>query len=76
MTTSDPKKALQQIGNKPAKLIRFKKYNLPKERKFGKTTKKCNRCGRTGAHVGKYGLNLCRQCFREIATKLGFKKYD
>ena len=24
---------------------------------------------------GKYGLYLCRQCFREVATRLGFKKY-
>ncbi|MFH1506411.1 MAG: 30S ribosomal protein S14 [archaeon] len=49
---------------------------MPKERKFGKNSKKCSRCGRTGAHVGKYGLELCRQCFREIAAKLGFKKYN
>ena len=25
--------------------------------------------------VRKYGLNLCRQCFREVAEKIGFKKY-
>jgi len=25
--------------------------------------------------VRKYGLNFCRQCFREVAVGLGFKKY-
>ena len=24
----------------------------------------------------KYGLELCRQCFREISKKIGFKKYN
>ena len=38
---------------------------------------KCTRCGRLGrGNIGKYGLNVCRQCFREIATQLGFKKYS
>ena len=26
--------------------------------------------------IEKYGLNLCRQCFREIAADIGFKKYS
>ena len=26
--------------------------------------------------VRRYGLNLCRQCFRDKAMELGFKKYD
>ena len=76
MTTSDPNKVLKQIRGKPAKMKKFEKYNLPKERKFGKNSKKCSRCGRAGAHVGQYGLSLCRQCFREIAPKLGFKKFS
>ncbi|NQU98360.1 30S ribosomal protein S14 [Candidatus Woesearchaeota archaeon] len=76
MTTSDAKKVLKQIKTKPAKYIKFQKHNLPNKRKFGKATKKCRRCGRTGAHISKYGLVLCRQCFREIALNLGFKKYS
>lgn len=75
MTTSDHTKTLQQIEQKPAKMAKYKKHNVPKDRKFGENTKKCKRCGRTGAHIAKYGLNLCRQCFRETATDLGFKKY-
>lgn len=76
MTTSNPRKVLKQIGNKPAKVKKFEKHNLPKERKFGESTKPCARCGRTGAHISKYGIELCRQCFRDIATNIGFKKYN
>jgi len=75
MTASDPKKILKQIATKPAKVKKMEKHNLSKERKYGAKTKKCKRCGRTGAHIGKYGINLCRQCFRQVATKIGFKKY-
>ncbi|MCX6709758.1 MAG: 30S ribosomal protein S14 [Candidatus Woesearchaeota archaeon] len=50
--------------------------SAPKVREHGLSTKKCERCGRTGAHISKYGLNICRFCFREIATKIGFKKYN
>jgi len=26
--------------------------------------------------VRRYGLRLCRQCFRDMAPKIGFKKYS
>jgi small subunit ribosomal protein S14 len=35
----------------------------------------CRRCGRKQGLVGKYDINLCRQCFREVARSMGFKKY-
>lgn len=76
MTYSDYRKAFKQLNAKPIKLKKFMKHNAPKERKFGMSVKKCRRCGRIGGHIGKYGLDLCRQCFREMATKLGFKKYS
>ncbi|PLW79578.1 30S ribosomal protein S14 [Candidatus Woesearchaeota archaeon] len=75
MTTSDHRKVLKQIGKKPGKLAKFQKHNVPKERSCGIATKKCRRCGRTRAHIDKYGMDLCRQCFREVATEIGFKKY-
>jgi len=75
MTTSSYKKVFKQLKSKPEKLRKFLKHNAPKERKFGKITKKCVRCGRLGGHINKYGLHLCRQCFRESAIELGFKKY-
>jgi small subunit ribosomal protein S14 len=76
MTASDWRKITKQLRSKPAKLKKFMKHNKPKDRKFGIATKRCERCGRLGSHVGQYGINLCRQCFREIAVELGFKKYS
>jgi small subunit ribosomal protein S14 len=76
MTTSDHAKVLKQIAGKPGKLAKYKKHNVPKVRKQGEMTKKCRTCGRTGSHISKYGINLCRHCFRENAIKLGFKKFS
>jgi small subunit ribosomal protein S14 len=76
MTTSNYKKVFKQLKVKPAILNKFIKHNAPKVRTCGIHLKKCIRCGRNGGHVSKYGLDLCRQCFREIATRIGFKKYN
>ena len=76
MTASDWKKTTKQLRRKPAVLRKFIRHNKPKERKIGITVKKCERCGRFGAHLNQYNLNLCRQCFREIAEEIGFKKYS
>ncbi len=76
MTVSSYTKMLKQLKAKPAKLKRFMKYNKPKERSFGSLTKKCSRCGSPKAHIGRHGMNLCRKCFREVATKIGFKKFS
>ncbi len=76
MTASDWKKTLKQLKVKLAVREKFIKHNKPKERKTGIAAKKCEKCGRFGAHIKSYGLNLCRQCFREIAEEIGFKKYS
>jgi len=44
------------------------------ERKYGKGRIKCRQCGRNGGVIRKYNLNYCRQCFREFAKSMGFKK--
>lgn len=75
MTSSSYKKVLKQISHKKTKANRFLKFNKPKTKKYGRGIRKCRRCGRRGAHIRKYGLNVCRQCFREIARDLGFEKY-
>lgn len=75
MPASDWRRILKQLENKPVIKARFLRFCKPKERKFGIAAKKCIRCGRFGAHISKYNLHLCRQCFREIAEQLGFKKY-
>jgi hypothetical protein len=36
---------------------------------------KCSRvCANQWGIIRKYGLNICRQCFREYAKDMGFKK--
>ena len=76
MTYSDYRKAHNQLRAKPVKLAKHEKHNAPKKRSCGVALRKCRRCGRIRGHIGKYGLHLCRQCFREIAIKIGFKKYS
>ena len=50
--------------------------SVRKVRKFGKGEYKCRRCDRTGGVIRKYDLNYCRQCFRDVAPQLGYKKYS
>ena len=76
MTYSSHKKVFKQLKAKPAVLKKFTKHNSPKKRSCGTALRRCKRCGRIRGHIRSYGLNLCRQCFRETATKLGFKKYN
>ena len=76
MTASDWNKILKQLRRKPAVMAKFVKHCKPKDRKQGTSIKECRRCGRLGAHISQYNLKLCRQCFREIAEDLGFKKYN
>ncbi|MBS3076119.1 30S ribosomal protein S14 [Candidatus Pacearchaeota archaeon] len=76
MTASDWRKFLKQLNAKPAIKAKFLKHNKPKDRKTGIAAKKCERCGRFGAHIKSYGLNLCRHCFREVAVEIGFQKYS
>lgn len=76
MSYSDYKKVFKQLKSKPVKLNRFLKHNSPKERKFGAKAQGCRLCGNPRGHIGKYGLNLCRRCFRDTAHDIGFKKYN
>lgn len=45
-------------------------------KKFGRGANKCRICGRKQGLVRKYGIYFCRQCFREWASKMGFKKMN
>jgi len=76
MTVSDWRKAFKQLKLKPAKMKKYIKHNKPKDRATGMTLKKCSTCGRFKGHISKYGIGLCRHCFREQATQIGFKKYS
>ncbi len=75
MTVSSYKKMLKQLKPKPEIMARYLKHNKPKARVFGRGIKQCENCGNTRGHIGKYGIDMCRKCFREHAQRLGFKKY-
>ena len=76
MTVSSYKKMFKQLRAKPVKFARYLKHNKIKQRGYGSQTKVCMRCRNTKGFIAKYGINLCRKCFRDIATKIGFKKYS
>ncbi|RZN73096.1 MAG: 30S ribosomal protein S14 [Candidatus Methanolliviera hydrocarbonicum] len=42
---------------------------------FGRGANECRRCGRKQGLIRRYDIYLCRQCFREVASEMGFKKY-
>ncbi|HPR42336.1 MAG TPA: 30S ribosomal protein S14 [Candidatus Methanofastidiosa archaeon] len=43
---------------------------------YGRGSRICRRCGSHGPVIRRYGLMICRRCFREVAPKIGFKKYS
>ena len=46
-----------------------------KKRTFGRKVG-CVKCGRRRGIIRRNGMHLCRQCFRDIAPEIGFKKYS
>lgn len=47
-----------------------------KTKKFGRGAFACKICGRKQGLVHRYHIMFCRQCFREWAQKMGFKKMN
>jgi len=45
-------------------------------KKFGAATHRCRRCGKSSGVIRRYNLCYCRQCFREVAKSIGFRKYS
>ncbi|KAF8787397.1 40S ribosomal protein S29 like protein [Argiope bruennichi] len=45
-------------------------------RKFGPGSRYCRVCANHHGIIRKYGLNMCRRCFRQYAGDIGFKKLD
>nr|ALS04081.1 40S ribosomal protein S29 [Acartia pacifica] len=45
-------------------------------RKYGQGSRNCRACSNRHGLIRKYHLNTCRQCFREYAGDIGFKKLD
>ena len=75
MSTSNWKKAFTQLDEKPDIKKKYIKHNSPKKRAHGIATRACKLCGSHRAMISKYGLNVCRKCFRQNAQDLGFKQY-
>ncbi|MEN2999444.1 MAG: 30S ribosomal protein S14 [Acidilobaceae archaeon] len=50
------------------------KFKPMKPKKMGMGAQVCQRCGSRDAVIQKYDIYLCRQCFREIAYAIGFRK--
>lgn len=75
MTTKDWKKQITILSVKPPKMNKYIKHNGKVKRSCGIDLHHCINCNRTGAYISKYGIRLCRLCFRENAKELGFKKY-
>ena len=76
MTTSNWQKMFTQLDAKPVVKAKYIKHNAKRTRACGKTNHACAYCGSVRAFNGKYGINLCRKCFRDFAQVLGFKKYN
>lgn len=45
-------------------------------RNYGKGSRQCRLCAHQAGLIRKWGLDLCRQCFREKAKVIGFDKYN
>ncbi len=75
MTTSNWNKVLKQLEGKPAKKQKYVKHNKPSDRAHGRNKYSCQRCGSRRGLIRKYELYICRRCFRETATDMGFKKF-
>ncbi|CAK3806439.1 40S ribosomal S29 [Lecanosticta acicola] len=48
-------------------------YSRP--RGYGKGARGCRVCTHKAGLIRKYGLNICRQCFREKSLDIGFTKH-
>lgn len=66
---------LKQLDNKPGKKVKYLKHNATKDRTCGLAKSCCVTCGKHRGVINKYKISMCRQCFREHAFDLGFKKY-
>jgi len=47
-----------------------------KSEKMKKRNNVCKMCGTRKGFLRKYGLRICRRCFKDNAPRLGFEKYS
>jgi len=48
---------------------------LSHPRNYGKGSRQCRVCSARQGLIRKYGLMICRRCFRDHAKAIGFIKY-
>ncbi|EUB56140.1 40S ribosomal protein S29 [Echinococcus granulosus] len=54
----------------------FDTINYSHPRTCGQGSRCCRVCSNRHGLIRKYGLNMCRQCFRQYCALIGFKKLD
>ena len=47
-----------------------------KKKPYKVQPKICSRCGAHKGVISKYGMGICRRCFKDNAETIGFRKYD
>ena len=71
----DREKIVKRISGKFSKESGGDRIKIKERQKIYGRVHGCERCGRKRGIIRVYGLHLCRQCFREKAEEMGFKKY-
>jgi ribosomal protein S14 len=59
----------------PKKIKQIAKGARGKKIRKGTEKRQCRRCGNSRGLIHRYGLRICRRCFREVAEAIGFHKY-
>jgi len=44
------------------------------KKKIAKNERRCRICSSEKGMIHRFGINVCRRCFKDVAEKLGFKK--
>lgn len=57
-------------------MTKIKEKKAYKHPRAGEPGKYCEICGRNRGLIRRYGITLCRQCFKSKAKELGFEKYN
>ncbi|GHJ88731.1 hypothetical protein NliqN6_5133 [Naganishia liquefaciens] len=61
----------------PLQLVKMAHSNVwfSHPRNYGKGSRQCRVCAHQAGIIRKYGMNICRQCFRERSAQIGFEKH-
>merc|ERR1712107_707498 len=68
-------RCLQKRTRQKLFIMGFETIWYSRPRKYGQGSRNCRACSNRHGMIRKYGLNLCRQCFREYANDIGFKSW-